>query len=288
MKRTKALLPSLLVCCLTGIVSCDHIEKSIQDTKKPVPKDFGSNNSAGNNRSSSTTIITTDTETTTELIEEYFEQQKNSSMVMDDSAVMHIIEGQLKRSGGKMDNEAMLELIRKQLKQMHPSENHVRNTLTNYIESAEKLDAIQSDLRNLSQFKGKELMMYRGIYMYKSSGDWIINISIQDPDKPENVDEYTYKDGKWGAPKPEQSPAQDEFREYTSSLSNLKFSAAHNVYTVSVQKAKEIEGAEPVENIHYYYRKGGRSEWNVYINGARNKYQLHFDKAGNFVKMDKR
>lgn len=287
MQRTKALLSSLVVCCLAALTSCDQLEQSIRDTKKPVPENFGSNSSTNSNALSATTV-TTHTVTAPELIEAYFEQHKNSTAVIDDSAVMQIIEAQLKSSGSERNNEALLALIRKQLKQMHSSENHVRNTLTNYVENAGKLDAIQAELQNLPPFKGKKLMMYRGIYMNKSSGDWIIHISIQDPDKPENVDRYTYKDGKWEDPQPEQSPSPDELREYTSPLSNFKFSAAFNVYAVAVQKAKAIEGAAPVESIHYYYRNGGRSEWNVYIRGARNRYQLYFDKAGNFVKMDKR
>ncbi|GEM_PF-1661439 len=288
MQRIKTLLSYLLVCSPLILISCDQIAKSIRDTKKPVPENFGSNSSTSSNHSSAATTVTTSQETATALIEAYFEQHKSSTTAIEDSTVMRIIEAQLKSSGSELNNEAILTMIRKQLKQMHSSENQVRNTLTNYVANPARLDAIQAELQNLPQFKGKKLMMYRGIYINKSSGDWIINISIQDPDKHENIDGYTYRDGKWQDPRPEQSPSQEDLSEYLSPLSHLKFSAACNVYAVAVQKAKAIEGAAPVENIHYYYRKRGNSEWNVYINGARSNYQLYFDKAGTFIKMDKR
>lgn len=288
MQRIKTLLSYILVCSPLILISCDQIEKSIRDTKKPVPENFGSNSSTSSTYSSSATTITASPETATALIEAYFEQHKNSTTAIDDSTLMRIIEMQLKSSGSELDNEAVLDLIRQQLKQLHSSENQVRNTQANYVESAGKLDAIKADLQNLPQFKGKKIMMYRGIYMYKSGGDWIINISIQDPDKHENIDAYTYRDGKWQDPRPEQSPSRDELSEYLSPLSNFKFSAAQKVFTLSAQKAKDIEGAKPVENMHYYYRKGDRAEWEVYINGTRNRYTLNFDQEGNFIKIDKR
>ena len=288
MQRIKASLSTLLVCFLTTLISCDQIEKSIRDTQKPVPENFGSDSSTNSNHSPPATTFTADQKTATTLINEYFEQHKSSTTAIEDSALMHLIEVQLKSSGSELDNKAVLDLIRKQLKQLHPSENHVRNTQNNYVESAEKLAAIKANLQNLPQFKGKEIMMYRGIYMYQSLGDWIINISIQDPDKHENIDGYTYRDGKWQDPRPEQSPTRNELSEYLSPLNNFKFPVAHKVFTLATEKAKAIEGAKPVDNIHYYYRKGTGAQWKVYIDGTRNRFTLSFDREGNFIKMDKR
>lgn len=116
MQRIKTLFPYLLAYCLLTLISCDQIEKSIQDTKRPVPANFGSNSITSSNYSSSSTKVTTSPETTTALIKAYFEQHKSGTAIIDDSALMQIIEMQLKSSGSEPNNETMLELIRKRTK----------------------------------------------------------------------------------------------------------------------------------------------------------------------------
>jgi hypothetical protein len=267
------------LCFLLLITSCEQINKSIKETEHPVSKNVNKDKSVtlGNGSSSSSVEIFHSNTAHLQTISE--------NGTVSNSEILRIIQAQMKSAGVK-DSATILNKIREQLTKMPLRENNLKN---NFIADDVRLNQIQAELKNLPQFKGKKLMLYNGIYLYKSGNKWVINIRIQNPDIPENVDSYSYKDGAWQMPTPEREPRLDGDVSYLCSLDKVSFSAAKKVYETAAEKLKEIEGAEAVSSIHfsYNYYKKENAEWYTNIRGARNDYRLKFDINGNFVEMKK-
>lgn len=153
------------------------------------------------------------------------------------------------------------------------------------FESAAALDSIQQELRDLPHFKGKKLFFFRGFYFYDYRGG-LISIDLQDPDKPENVDTYTYSNGEWQMHQPVQITGHYPLKFLLAPLDEVKFSTAKKVYDAGVEKAKTIEGAQPITHVYFNQIKEVHvKEWYLMIKGARRSYQVKFDAKGNLVAM---
>jgi len=76
-------------------------------------------------------------------------------------------------------------------------------SMDNFLSNAQALQAAEDSLKALPQFSGKELNVFQNVQFYGSSRPRI-EIDIQDPEKPDNIDHYTYEDGKWSEPQPVQ------------------------------------------------------------------------------------
>lgn len=153
------------------------------------------------------------------------------------------------------------------------------------FESAAALDSIQQELQEMPDFKGKKLFFLRGFYFYDYQGG-IISIDLQDPNKPENVDTYTYNNGEWQMQKPVRITGNVPLKMLLAPLDEVKFSTAKKVYDAGVKKAKTIEGIEPITHVYFnQINEVQVKEWYLMLNGARHNYQLTFDVNGKFMKM---
>lgn len=160
-------------------------------------------------------------------------------------------------------------------------------TFTSLFESAETLDSIQQLLYDIPGLKGKELHFLNGLYFYDYRGG-VISVDLQDPNKPENVDTYTYSNGEWQIQRPVTITGNGHFplKLLLAPLDDVKFSTAKKVYDIAVEKSKTIEGAEPTQHIYFTQINAVHvKEWYVMISGARRRYRITFDVNGRMKEM---
>lgn len=154
------------------------------------------------------------------------------------------------------------------------------------FESAAALDSIQQALLNMPGLRGKKLFFMAGFYFYDFQGG-MISIQLQDPNKPENVDTYSYRNGEWQIEKPVKITGNFPLKLLLMPLDEVKFSTAKKVYDTAVEKSKTIEGAEPITHVYFSQLKQVNvEEWYVMISGARHNYQLKFDINGKLMVMN--
>ena len=165
------------------------------------------------------------------------------------------------------------------------STTHIQH-FESIFNSATALDSIQQELKVMPALKGKKLFFLRGFYFYDYKGG-MISIDLQDPDKPENIDTYTYSNGKWQLEKPVQITGHYPLKMLLMPLDEVKFSIAKKVYDTGMEKSATIEGAQPVT--HVYFNHIGEvhvKEWYIMLSGARHNYRLTFDVNGKFKAME--
>ena len=168
----------------------------------------------------------------------------------------------------------------------HESHQSTQQNYKSIFESAAALDSIQQALLNMPALKGKKLSFMAGFYFYDFQGG-MISIQLQDPNKPENVDTYTYRNGEWQMDKPVKITVNIPLKLLLMRLDEVKFSTAKKVYDTAVEKSKTIEGAEPITHVYFSQLKHVNvKEWYVMISGARQNYQLKFDINGKLMVMN--
>jgi hypothetical protein len=153
------------------------------------------------------------------------------------------------------------------------------------FESAEALDSIQQKLQDMPGFKGKKLFFLRGFYIYDYQGG-MISIDLQDPNKPENIDTYTYSNGEWEMQKPVQITGHFSLKFLLMPLDEVKFSTAKKVHDAGMEKSRTVEGAQPITHVYFDHIKEVHvKEWYIMLSGARHTYRLKFDVNGKLVSM---
>ncbi len=120
--------------------------------------------------------------------------------------------------------------------QMEASDTEVE--VENAYADPEYMANAEKQLRNMDKFKGKDIKVFQG---YNTYGDGRINISLQDPDKPENIDEYNYEKGKWLEPQPMQISGDGDMSANVFSLSKAPFSSLPIAYKLWNEKANSLE-----------------------------------------------
>jgi hypothetical protein len=154
------------------------------------------------------------------------------------------------------------------------------------FESAVALDSIQQGLRDMPHLKGKYLFFLHGFHFYDYQGG-MISIDLQDPDKPENVDTYTYSNGEWQMQQPVRITGHYPLKLLLMPLDEVKFSTAKKVYDTGVEKSKTVEGAGTITHVYFNQVKVVHvKEWYIMINGSRRNYRLKFDADGTFRVME--
>ena len=111
------------------------------------------------------------------------------------------------------------------------------------LTDAKALQAAEDSLKALPQFKGKPLNVFQNIQFY--GGDTArIEIDIQDPEKPDNIDHYTYQDGKWSEPQPVQISGGGDMKANVTELDKIKFATVAEIAKTWGEKAKEVEAGD--------------------------------------------
>jgi hypothetical protein len=110
--------------------------------------------------------------------------------------------------------------------------------------SASQLAQAEEKLRQLPQYRNKEIMVYQSVHFYT---DGSIHLALQHPENPEYVDEYSFKDGAWSKPKP---VLARNVERRTFPLNKINFAAAHKVMQTYNDKATQVEGAKPTTSAY--------------------------------------
>ncbi len=150
----------------------------------------------------------------------------------------------------------------------------------NLLEDASTLQKAKDALKALPQFEGKELKVFQDIYFYD---DGRIKLSLQDPNKPENIDHYEYDEGQWKEPVPVQISGGGNLEDNLFPLNEVKFETAVMVYKSWNEKAQEVEGHnEPLTSVRYaLWVPNQTKEWKTgHIRGTRASYKISFNSDG--------
>lgn len=153
----------------------------------------------------------------------------------------------------------------------------------NFLSDSAGLRNAQLQLTELPKFKGKEIMFHSDIHFYD---DGRINLQVQDPDTPEYLDSYSFRDGKWGKPKPVRTHGRAAFESELFPLSDLDFMAVSRIFNEMTAYAQRIEGAETVTHI-YFLRMRNRGGWRASVSGSREGYSVTADITGKQVKFER-
>lgn len=182
------------------------------------------------------------------------------------------------------------EKITDAVSQVTNTTNATTNTDSDFLSNAEKLQKAEDELKNLPKFKGKELRAFQNVNFYGGISPRI-EIEIIDPDKPQNVDHYTYRNGKWEEPQPVQISGSGDMSANSTPLKDIKFTTVATVFKNWNEKAKTVEGAdkEPLDFIYFRLWVPNQDRyWDAQsINGTREKYYISFNLDGSVKEFKK-
>ena len=147
-----------------------------------------------------------------------------------------------------------------------------------------KLKAIQTSLRELPKFKGKDIIFIPVIVFYEYQGGYV-SLSIQDPDNKENLDEYIYEDGAWQPSKPVNTSVRSYWKEKLFNLNKVNFATVTKIYKTAMEKVESIEGAEKITHI-FLSDQNNELRWHFSIQGARRNYTLYFNLDGELLSFE--
>lgn len=107
------------------------------------------------------------------------------------------------------------------------------------------LQKIEDELKALPQFGGKPLHIFQDIHFYhgeKTGGSRIV-VTLQDPNKPENVDAYEYRiaEGKWSEPAPVKLQGSGDMQPHLIPLAEAPFAKTADFFKLWDVRAKEVE-----------------------------------------------
>ena len=158
----------------------------------------------------------------------------------------------------------------------------------NFLSDAEALKKAQSLLEGLDKFKGKDIQVFQSPHFYDLGN---IVIHLQDPDKPENVDEYTYYDGQWTENGPVRLTGGGKLEDNLTPLKDMPFATIASIFKIWKEKAKGVEGAEEKDMAHAYVNINpvtAKRRWFCdSIEGSRAEYQIFFNLDGTLETYEK-
>lgn len=155
----------------------------------------------------------------------------------------------------------------------------------NFLADRDALMKAQKQLHEIPSFVNKQLHACSSIHFYD---DGRVNITLQDPNTLEHIDEYDYRDGDWHNPRP---VIYRDFQEINSNLYPLKsvsFEAVCRFYRQLMEKSLAIQGAQPIT--HIYYSPGTPPEkgnWRASVSGTRERYSAKADVSGNIIEFER-
>lgn len=110
----------------------------------------------------------------------------------------------------------------------------------NFLSDTQALQAAEDTLKSLPQFGGKPLNIFQSIEFH-GGGQPKIEVDIQDPEKPDNIDHYIYQNGQWGEPQPVQITGGGNMKDNVFPLDKIRFATVAIVAQNWHDKAKEVE-----------------------------------------------
>ncbi len=171
-------------------------------------------------------------------------------------------------------------------KSENESENNSGEAIStsNLLADVTLLNKAEKELKELPKFKGKEIKVFQQVYFY---GDGRIKLAIQDPTKPENIDDYLFQNGKWQEPQPVQISGGGSMDDNVFPLSDIKFETVANINKQVEAKSKDIEGAQPLGALYYAMNPAtGELRWMASVQGTRGNYTGMFNADGSLKSFD--
>ncbi len=171
-------------------------------------------------------------------------------------------------------------------KSENESENNSGEAIStsNLLADVTLLNKAEKELKELPKFKGKEIKVFQQVYFY---GDGRIKLAIQDPTKPENIDDYLFQNGKWQEPQPVQISGGGSMDDNVFPLNDIKFETVANINKQVEAKSKDIEGAQPLGALYYAMNPAtGELRWMASVQGTRGNYTGMFNADGSLKSFD--
>lgn len=269
-------------------LSCNHITKSIDETFHPndsLVKKYNKENHfdtngeyTGSTKTSTATAVQRHQERTIVI---NGDTVNTPEMELKAKEMFHDIE-LLKQKNDPLAAKEIPKRVNKFLKEMKLPQGDLKNTDTDKpvvkakkgILSASDLEKAEDQLKNLPQYRNKEIVVYQSVHFYDNG---FINLMLQHPVNPKYVDAYEYRDGKWSAPKP---VLASDIARRTFPLSGMHFKDAHKVIQLYNAKATQVEGAEPTSAAYITIWDKGMRWAPRTINGSRERYDIQFNNDG--------
>ncbi|WPU92815.1 hypothetical protein SNE25_26170 [Mucilaginibacter sabulilitoris] len=147
----------------------------------------------------------------------------------------------------------------------------------NFLINTAALRNAEMTLRNLPQYRGKEIFIYQSAHFYDNGS---ISIMLRHPENPDYVDSYEYQNGFWSKPKPEQLSVNADIDNRSVSLDEVDFTSIANITRLYNQKAAQIEGAKPTTSAYMVVWDKVMRWYPTTINGNRERYSIQFNSDG--------
>lgn len=167
-------------------------------------------------------------------------------------------------------------------------DNNDTKTSGNLLADAGTLQKAEDALKALPKFQGKTVHVFQDVHFYE---DGRIMIELQDPDKPENIDHYEFKNGKWSEPQPVQISGDGDMKANTTPLSDIKFATVATIYKNWNEKAAGVEGAQSNPLTHVYFSlfvPNQSRKWHTSgVDGTREKYAIEYNMDGSIKEFKK-
>ena len=155
----------------------------------------------------------------------------------------------------------------------------------NFLTNRDALKKAEAALKDMPKFKGKDVKVFQNIHFYE---DGRVQLALQDPDKPENIDDYLFQGGKWQEPQAVQISGDGDMSANVFPLSTLKFETVADIYKQLEEQSKEVEGAKIDGHIYYnlnvMLQKG---QWMTGVQGTRGQYSGYFNADGSLKEFKK-
>ncbi|PIF45686.1 hypothetical protein CLU96_2696 [Chryseobacterium sp. 52] len=155
---------------------------------------------------------------------------------------------------------------------------------TDFLTSEEKLKKAEEALRKLPQYAGKKIYVYSNLH-FSQGGN--IYLQLQHPTHPEYIDNYKYENGSWSDPKPEMISIREDIHSRLIPLDKVSFINVAKAAATYNEKANQIEGAEPINNIYISVRNNSLMWSPGTIEGSRERYSIELNQNGTLKKFER-
>lgn len=147
----------------------------------------------------------------------------------------------------------------------------------NFLIDSDALAKAEQQLKALPEFRGKTIYVYQSVHFYD---DGRIAIKVQNPENPDYVDQYDYRNAKWNTPKPVKIYLHDKLSENLVALDRVSFTIIAKIIGIYNEKSKTVVGAKPADHSYAYISKGRIKWYPSTITGDRESYQIRFNENG--------
>jgi hypothetical protein len=209
----------------------------------------------------------------TRSVDETFIPKPNPQRVSKPAPVQQAIDSTTSKAIVQMHQQLTTALSR-----VHVTAHRIKPVKSkDFLTNTTALKKAEASLRNLPQYRGKEIFIYRSVHFYD---DGSIHIMLRHPENPDDVDNYEYQNGVWSKPKPEQVSVNVDIASRSVSLDEVDFTTIASITRLYNEKAAEIEGARPTTSAYMVVWDSVMRWYPGTINGSRQRYSIDFNNDG--------